>query len=161
MRCELSALDENVPVYAVRSLDAVLDASVTEPRFRTMLLGLFASFALALALIGVYALMGLAISQRTAEIGIRMALGARGLDVVRMLVSQSMKPVLRGLALGLGGAALVARWLESFLYNVTATDPATYLAVALLLAATALAAAFVPTLGATKIDPVEALRTEH
>lgn len=90
-----------------------------------------------------------------------MALGARGLDVVRMLVSQSMKPVLRGLALGLGGAALVARWLESFLYNVTATDPATYLAVALLLAATALAAAFVPTLGATKIDPVEALRTEH
>jgi len=161
VRRELSALDENVPVYAVRSLDAVLDASVTEPRFRTMLLGLFASFALALALIGVYAVMGLAISQRTAEIGIRMALGARGLDVVRMLVSQSMKPVLWGLALGLGGAVLVARWLESLLYNVTATDPATYLTVAALLAATALAAAFLPTLSATKIDPVVALRTEH
>ena len=161
VRRELSALDENVPVYAVRTLDAVLDASVTEPRYRTMLLGLFASFALALALIGVYAVMGLAISQRTAEIGIRMALGARGLDVVRMLVSQSMKPVLWGLAWGLGGAVLVARWLESLLYNVTATDPATYLTVAVLLAATALAAAFVPTLSATKIDPVEALRTEH
>jgi putative ABC transport system permease protein len=72
-----------------------------------------------------------------------------------------MKPVLWGLALGLGGAVVIARFLESLLYNVTATDPATYLGVALLLATTVLAAAFVPTLGATKIDPVEALRTEH
>jgi hypothetical protein len=77
------------------------------------------------------------------------------------VVDPSTKPVLWGLALGLGGAVLVARWLESLLYNVTATDPATYLTVTALLAATALAAAFLPTLSATKIDPVVALRTEH
>ena len=160
VRRELETLDANIPVYAVRSLDDVLDASVTEPRFRTVLLGLFAAVALLLALIGVFAVVRLAVLQRRSEVGVRMAFGARGLDIVALLLTQSMRPVLLGLAVGFVGALVLSRFVESLLFNVTATEPRIYLAVGFLLAITALAAAFVPTLRATRVDPVEALRPE-
>ena len=128
---------------------------------RTVLLGLFAAVALVLALVGVSAVMGVAVSQRAPEIGIRMALGASGSDVVRMLLAQSMKPVVWGLVTGLAASIALTRFLSSRLFNVTPTDPATYAAVATLLSAAALAAAFVPTLRALRIDPVQTLRTDR
>jgi putative ABC transport system permease protein len=160
VRSELKGMDANIPLYAVRPLHAVVEKTVEAPRFRTYLLGVFAALALALAVIGVYAVMGVSVSQRTQEIGIRMALGAGGVNLVKMLIAQSMKPVAWGLGIGLGLALAMARFLDSLLFNVTATDATVYVGVAALLAVAALAAAFVPTLKAMSIDPVQTLRAE-
>ena len=160
VRSELNTMDANIPLYAVRRLDAVVDKTVEAPRFRTYLLGVFAALALVLAVVGVYAVMGVSVIQRTQEIGIRMALGAGGVNLIKMLVAQSMKPVAWGLGIGLGLALAMARFLDSLLFNVTATDATVYVAVAALLAVAALAAAFIPTLKAMRIDPVQTLRAE-
>ena len=160
VRAELNAMDPNIPLYAVRSFETVVDKTVEAPRFRTYLLGVFAAIALVLAVVGVYAVMGVAVIQRTQEIGIRMALGAAGSSLVRMLVAQSMKPVLWGVGLGLVLAIAVARFLDSLLFNVTATDTAVYVSVAAVLALAALAATIVPTLKAMRIDPVRTLKAD-
>ena len=160
VRSELNAMDASIPLYAVRRLDAVVEKTVEAPRFRTYLLGAFAALALVLAVLGVYAVMGVSVIQRTREIGIRMALGAGGVNLIKMLVAQSMKPVAWGLGIGLGLALVMARLLDSLLFNVTATDATVYAGVAALLAVAALAATFVPTLKATRIDPVQTLRAE-
>lgn len=160
VRSELASLDPNIPLYAVRTLDTVIENTVDAPRFRTRLLVAFAVIALVLATIGVYAVMGVAVVQRTQEIGIRMALGAQARNLVRMLLAQSMKPVVWGLVVGLAIALVVARYLESLLFNVSTTDVTVYAAVAVLLAAAALVAAFVPTRRAMRIDPVDTLKAE-
>jgi len=160
VRSELNTMDANIPLYAVRPLDAVVEKTVEAPRFRTYLLGVFAAIALVLAVVGVYAVMGVSVIQRTQEIGIRIALGAGGMNLIKMLVTQSMKPVAWGLGIGLGLALAMARFLDSLLFKVTATDSTVYAAVAALLAVAALAAAFVPTLKAMRIDPVQTLRAE-
>ena len=160
VRNELNGMDANIPLYAVRPLDAVVDKTVEAPRFRTYLLLVFAALALVLAVIGVYAVMGVSVIQRTQEIGIRMALGAGSVNLIKMLVAQSMKPVAWGLGIGLGLALGVTRLLDSLLFNVTATDVTVYAGVAALLALAALVAAFVPTLKAMRIDPVQTLRAE-
>jgi putative ABC transport system permease protein len=157
---ELAAMDPEIPLYSVRSLSEVLEGSVSEERFRARVLGLFALVALGLAALGVYAVVGLTIAQREREIGIRMALGARVKDVVRMLVLESMRPVLWGLAAGGAGAFFLSKALRSLLFRIEPSDPATFLGVTAILGATALAAALLPTLRAARVDPVRTLRSE-
>jgi putative ABC transport system permease protein len=157
---ELAAMDREIPLYSVRSLGEVLEGSVSEERFRARVLGLFALVALGLAALGVYAVMGLSLAQREREIGIRMALGARVKDVVRMLVLESMRPVLWGLAAGGVGAFFLSQALRSLLFRIEPSDPATFASVTAILGATALAAALIPTLRAARVDPVRTLRGE-
>jgi putative ABC transport system permease protein len=157
---ELRAMDPEIPLYAVRNLSEVLEGSVSEERFRARVLGLFALAALGLAALGVYAVMGLAVAQREREIGIRMALGARMKDVVRMLVFESMRPVLWGLAAGGVGAFFLSRALQSLLFRIGPWDPATFAGVSAILAGAALAAALIPTIRAARVDPVNTLRAE-
>jgi putative ABC transport system permease protein len=157
---ELASMDPEIPLYSVRSLGDVLEGSVDEERFRARVLGLFALVALGLAVLGVYAVMGLAVAQREREIGIRMALGARVKDVVRLLVLESMRPVLWGLAAGAVGAFFVSRALRSLLFRIDPSDPATFASVSAILGAAALAAALIPTLRAARVDPVRTLRSD-
>jgi putative ABC transport system permease protein len=155
---ELAALDPEIPIYSVRTLGEVLDRSVAQERFRVRVLGLFALVALGLAALGVYAVMGLAVAQREREIGIRMALGARAMDVFRMLVLESMKPVLCGVVAGGTGAFFLSQVLRSLLFRIDPRDPSTFAGVALVLALTALLAALVPTMRAMRVDPAKSLQ---
>jgi predicted permease len=151
--------DPNVPVK-FSTLEKNLAENVAAPRFRTLLLGIFAGLAVCLAMAGVYGVMAYAVGQRSNEIGLRMALGASQGDVLGLVLRQGLVYVALGLALGLAGAFAATRLLRSLLFEVKPTDPATYAAVAGLLAAVALAASYLPARRATRVDPVTALRQE-
>jgi putative ABC transport system permease protein len=155
---ELASMDSEIPIYSARPLGEVLEGSIEEERFRARLVGLFAALALALAAVGVYAVMGRIVDQREREIGIRMALGANARNVVGMLVLESLKPVLWGLVAGGIAAALLTRLVQSLLFRVQPGEPLTYAAVALVLLTAALASALVPTLRAARVDPGKTLR---
>ncbi len=133
---------------------------VITPRRRTVLLGLLGGLGLALSLVGVFGMTAYAVSRRTAEIGVRMAFGARPGQVVRTMVHDSAVPIAVGAVLGVGGAALATRGIESFLFETAPTDPMTLAAVALTLAAAGCLAALVPALRAAKVDPVSSLRAD-
>jgi putative ABC transport system permease protein len=160
VRGELSAMDAEIPLYNVRTMTGLLSGVVEAPRFRTMLLSGFAGLALSLALVGVYGVVAYSVSQRTREIGIRIALGASRREVVGILLAQSLLPVGIGIWVGLAGAVAMSRVLATMLYGVTPTDAATFLAVPMILAAAAAAASYVPARRALRIDPVEALRAD-
>jgi putative ABC transport system permease protein len=157
---EVWAIDKSLPVSEIRSMEEVISASIAPQRFNMTLLALFAGIALILAAVGIYGVMSYSVTQRTHEIGIRMALGARASDVVKMIVGQAMALVAIGIGAGLVGAFLLTRLMSSLLYGVSATDPATYIAISAALAGVALGACFIPARRATKVDPMVALRYE-
>jgi putative ABC transport system permease protein len=160
MREALSAVDKDVPLANVKEMEEYVHDSFGPQRFSALLLTAFAVAALGLAALGVYGVISNTVARRTHEIGIRIALGARGGDVVRLVVGQGMRPVLLGLLAGLAGAFALTRVLESLLYGVSAFDPSVFAGVSLLLAATALAACYLPARRATRVDPTHALRHE-
>lgn len=152
--------DANLPVTHLMTLDNLLAASVSPRRFSTFLLGMFAGLALLLAAMGVYGVMSYVVSLRTNEIGIRMALGAKPADIWKLVIGRAARLALAGIALGLVGSFLLTRLIASLLYEVKPADPLTFGSVALLLAAVALLACYVPAQRATRVDPLVALRYE-
>jgi putative ABC transport system permease protein len=159
-RQEIRKLDRNAPVYDIKAFDEYLSNSVARQRFNGVLLGVFAGVALLLTAVGLYGVIAYSISQRTQEIGIRMALGARAGDVLRLVIGQGMALALIGMALGLAGAFAAARLMTSLLFGVGATDPLTYASIAALIMLIALLACYLPARRATKVDPMIALRCE-
>ena len=160
VRRNVQALDRNQLAYGLRTFEGVMSEAVAAPRFRASLLGVFAAVALILAMVGVYGVMSYAVTQRTREIGIRMALGAEPRDALKMVMKQGAKLAVAGVAIGLGGAAALTWLIEGLLFNVRAADPATFVAAPLLLAGVALLACYLPARRATKVDPIVALRCE-
>ncbi len=160
IRHVLHDLDKDLPWYGVQTLPEMVSESSREKRFVALLLGLFAVMALALASVGIYGVVSYSVSQRTREIGIRMAFGAEVLNVLGMVLREVLRLVFAGVAAGLLGAWALSRYLTSILYAVRATDLLTYILAALLMAAVALAACLVPARRATKVDPMVALRYE-
>jgi len=139
-------------------MDQIIARSMADRRFALDLLGVFAAVALLLAAIGIYGVMSYSFSQRTHEVGIRIALGAQRLDILRMALGEGMRIVLIGLASGLVGAAIMTRFFQAMLFDVTPIDPTTYLTVSAILAGVALLACYIPAQRATRVDPLDALR---
>jgi len=156
----VAALDPDVPVYRVRTLEQLAADAVAQPRLYAGLLGLFAIVATLLAALGVYGVVARAVQQRLREVGIRIALGARPVEVRRLLVRQGLAPVLVGVGLGLAGGLLLARVLRSLLFQVTAWDPVAFAAAVLLLVGVAALATYLPARRATRVDPMVVLRYE-
>ena len=158
IRAEVKKIDPDTPVDDIRPMRDVIEASIAQPRFRTLLLGLFAAVAVALAAVGVYGLMSFAVAQRRREIGIRVALGARPLQVMLPIVREGMQVAAIGAALGIAGSLAFTRVLAGFLFGVPATDPLTYAAMVAALLAIAFLATWIPSRRAMRLDPVTALR---
>ncbi len=158
VRAQLRALDAGVPVYDVKTMRDVVYESLARERFVMLLMGLFAALALALAAVGIYGVVSYATAQRTHEIGLRMALGAQARDVLRLTIGQGLSPVLAGVGFGLLAALGLTRLMSSLLYGVSASDPLTFAAVALLLTVVSLLACYIPARRATRVDPLTALR---
>jgi putative ABC transport system permease protein len=160
VRAALRRLDPSLPLAELAPLERVVSSSLVRSRFLTLLVAVFAAIALLLAAVGTYGVLAYAVEERRHEVGVRMALGATARDVLRMVVGQGMRPVVAGLALGLAGALAVGRLLETQLYAVAPTDPATYAAVPVVLIGVALLACLLPGRSATRVDPAVALRQE-
>lgn len=153
-------LDKDLPVARLRTFEDVVSRSISQPRFYMVLLGLFAATAMLLAALGIFGVMSYAVTQRSREIGIRMALGAPGAEVMSMILRNAAALVVSGIVLGLGGAVAVSRTLSGLLFNLSPTDPATLGEVAFLLAAVAFLASVLPARAATRVDPLITLKSE-
>jgi len=160
VRQSVQSLERNLPVTNVRPMRELIGNSLYAARMGALLIGVFGLLALALAAVGLYGVMAYAVSQRTREIGIRMALGAQRADVLRLILREGMTLVTIGAALGLVGAIALSRLLVSFLYGISATDAATLAATAAVLVIVAFIANFIPARRATRVDPIIALRYE-
>jgi predicted permease len=156
----IHSIDSDQPVTDIMTMDDVVDTSLSQRRFSMLLLAAFAVLALLLAAVGIYSVLAFAVRRRVREIGIRVALGAEVKDILRLIVTEGMKPALMGLVLGVAGALALGRVLASFIYGIAAYDPLTFAAVAALLAAVALLASLIPAYRAARIEPTRALREE-
>ena len=159
-RRQVASLHKNVPIYHVQTLDQYFAQSVALPGFITLLITGFAGFAVLLACLGVYGVMSYIVARRTHEIGVRMALGAKRTDVLKLVIGQASWPTLIGLAIGVAGALALARFLSTLLYGIKPTDPLTFFLVSLILTAVALIASYIPARRAMRVDPLVALRYE-
>jgi putative ABC transport system permease protein len=160
IRAEIRRAAPDLPIESAVTMDEAVAASVAQPRFRTLLVTLFAMAATLIATCGIYGLMAYAVTQRRREIGVRMALGADRRDVLRLVLTRALRIVVAGMIVGLAGAVGVTRVLQTFLFGVTPTDPIAFTIVTLLLMAVGLMAAWLPARRATRIDPCAALRAE-
>jgi putative ABC transport system permease protein len=160
LRSEVFAVDKNQPVYDVKTLEQRVVQTIAASRSLMLLFSGFATLALVLASVGIYGIVSYSVSQRTREIGIRMALGARGVDVLRMVIGNGMTLVVAGVAIGVAGALALTRFLTTMLFGVTPTDTTTFVLVSLALVAVALIACLIPARRATKVNPLDALRCE-
>jgi predicted permease len=154
------SIDKDQTVADIDTMEHIVSEAVARQRFSMLLLGLFAALALLLASVGIYGVMSYSVAQRTHEIGIRIALGARRADVLQMTVKQGLKLVGVGMILGLAAALLLTRLLASLLFGISATDPITFIGISLVLLAVAILANYIPALRATKVDPIIALRAQ-
>jgi predicted permease len=160
IRNQLRAIDEGQPVSDLKTMQAVLEATLGQRQLTMWLLGLFAGVALLLATVGIYGVVAYSVAQRTREVGIRQALGAQEGDILRLVVGQGLALAVVGVALGLGAAVALTRVMKELLFQVSSTDPATFVGIALLFVVVALAASYIPARRATKVDPMVALRYE-
>jgi len=160
VKSRLWRVDARIPVTKVRSMEEVMGASVEARRFNMLLLGVLAAVAMSLAAVGIYGVMSYAVTQRTHEIGVRIALGAKPRDVIKMVVGRGMRLILIGATAGLALSVALTRLISTLLFGVSATDPLTFACVSLLLSGVALLACYVPARRAAKVDPIVALRCE-
>jgi putative ABC transport system permease protein len=160
VRRQVLAIDKEQPISNIRTMEESVARSMTQDRLSVLVLGLFAGLALTLAATGIYGVIAYSISQRTHEIGIRIALGAHQEAVLKLVLSQCFHLVLLGVAIGLAASAVLTRWIATLLYEVKPADPVILGAVAAILVAVALTAAFGPAWRASRVDPVVALKVE-
>jgi putative ABC transport system permease protein len=160
VRSAVARLDTELTVDNIATMEQRVADSVARPRFYAVLLGIFASIAVALAAVGIYGIMSYSVSQRTREIGIRIALGAETREVLGLVLRQGMTLAAIGIMVGLGGALAVSRYLENMLFGITPFDGSTFAAVLILLTAISAIACYVPARRATRVDPIIALRYE-
>jgi putative ABC transport system permease protein len=160
LRAVVRGIDPDLPLEEVRTLASIASQSAAQPRFRTYVLTAFAAISLLLAAIGVYGLLSYSVTQRVREIGVRMALGAKPRDVLRLVVGEGMRLVAAGAVLGVAAALATSRLVSAMLFGVSAADPVTYGAVVGILATVAFIACYIPALRAARVDPISALRAE-
>jgi putative ABC transport system permease protein len=160
VREKITELDPDLPLTGIQPMEKVVSVSMGQPRLITVLVGGFAAFALLLAAVGIYGVMAYSASQRSHELGIRMALGAAPQDIFRLVLGQGMRLVLTRIALGFLGCLALTRLLATLLFGTSANDPLTFTAVASILVGVALAASYIPARRATRVDPLVALRYE-
>ena len=160
IRATVRDLDPSLVATDLRTMNQLVSKASAERRFQTLLLTIFGGLALFLSLVGLYGLMAYSVQQRTAEIGIRMALGAQASDVLRLVLKQGANLALAGIVLGVAGAWCLTRLMTSLLFEVKPTDAPTFFGVAILFCVVALAACYVPARRATRLDPMVALRYE-
>jgi len=160
IRSQIQSVDSEEGPTRIATMTQLLANSVAQPRFNTFVIGLFSALAFILSAIGIYGVISYDVAQRTGEIGVRMALGARRVDVLRMILGHGLALTLGGLVLGIFGALLLTRFLSTLLFDIRPTDLPTYIAASLLLLAVAIAACLIPARRATKVDPLVALRYE-
>ena len=153
-------MDPTIPVFGIQTMDEIVAKSMAARRFALEILGIFAIVAFLLVCVGIYGVMAYAISQRTGEIGLRMALGARRSDILRIVLSEAGLIVVAGVGAGLMGSLVLTRFLQTLLFDIKPTDPLTFGTLTILLAGVALLASFIPARKASRIDPLVALRHE-
>jgi putative ABC transport system permease protein len=160
MKSEVWAVDKDQPIGSIRAMGQILSDSIARERLFMLVLGIFSTVAFVLAAVGVYGVINYLVTQRTHEIGVRLALGAQRRDVLRLIIRQGMAPALIGVSLGIAGSFALTRVLSQLLYGVSPTDPETFTAISLLISGVALLASYIPARRASKIDPIVALRNQ-
>jgi putative ABC transport system permease protein len=160
VKSQVWSVDKNMPMFEVRTMEQILDEDTSQRRFQSFVMSVFAGLALVLASIGLFGVLASLVSQRTQEIGIRMALGAQPRDVLRMVAGEGLRLVLLGVVIGVGAGVALSRYLASLFFGVSPASPATYVEVALLMIAIALIACLFPALRAVRVNPMVALRYE-